>query len=46
MTAQAPYYHEGSRPLQDQFGSRPLADRLEQVAVHTNDRLCGLSEMP
>lgn len=35
-------YHEGSRQLQDQFDSRRLADRLEQVQVHTsftdNDR--------
>lgn len=34
MTIQTSYYHEGSRHLQDQFGSRPLADRLEEVAVH------------
>src|SRR5690242_14426564 len=36
-------YHEGSRQLQDQFDSRRLADRLEQVQVHTsftdNDRV-------
>jgi hypothetical protein len=28
-------YHEGSRRLQDQFDSRRIADRLEQVTVHT-----------
>jgi predicted pyridoxine 5'-phosphate oxidase superfamily flavin-nucleotide-binding protein len=28
-------YHAGSRQLQDQFDSRRLADRLEQVQVHT-----------
>jgi uncharacterized protein len=28
-------YHEGNRELQDQFDSRRLADRLEQVTVHT-----------
>jgi uncharacterized protein len=27
-------YHEGSRELQDQFDTRRLADRLEQVKVH------------
>ena len=27
-------YHEGNRKLQDQFDSRRLADRLEQVVVH------------
>ncbi len=27
-------YHEGSRQLQDQFDSRRIADRLEQVTVH------------
>jgi predicted pyridoxine 5'-phosphate oxidase superfamily flavin-nucleotide-binding protein len=26
-----PFYHEGQRALQAQFGSTPLADRLEQV---------------
>jgi uncharacterized protein len=33
-------YHEGNRELQDRFDSRRLADRLEQVKVHstfTND---------
>jgi hypothetical protein len=29
-----PLYHEGSRKLQDQFDSRRLADRLQQVTVH------------
>jgi hypothetical protein len=28
-------YHPGSRRLQDQFDSRRIADRLEQVTVHT-----------
>jgi predicted pyridoxine 5'-phosphate oxidase superfamily flavin-nucleotide-binding protein len=28
-------YHRGSRQLQDQFDSRRIADRLEQVTVHT-----------
>lgn len=28
-------YHAGSRQLQDQFDSRRIADRLEQVTVHT-----------
>jgi predicted pyridoxine 5'-phosphate oxidase superfamily flavin-nucleotide-binding protein len=27
-------YHAGARRLQDRFGTRRLADRLEQVAVH------------
>jgi predicted pyridoxine 5'-phosphate oxidase superfamily flavin-nucleotide-binding protein len=27
-------YHQGSRELQDQFDTRRLADRLEQVKVH------------
>jgi uncharacterized protein len=29
-------YHEGSRVLQDQFDSRRIADRLEQVTVQTS----------
>lgn len=29
-----PMYHEGSRALQDQFDSRRIADRLEEVTVH------------
>jgi predicted pyridoxine 5'-phosphate oxidase superfamily flavin-nucleotide-binding protein len=29
-------YHHGSRQLQDQFDSLRIADRLEQVTVHTN----------
>lgn len=41
MTAHA-MYHDGSRELQDQFDSRRIADRLEEVTVHTalneNDR--------
>ena len=28
-------YHDGSRELQDHFDSRRIADRLEQVTVHT-----------
>jgi predicted pyridoxine 5'-phosphate oxidase superfamily flavin-nucleotide-binding protein len=28
------FYHEGSRGLQDAFGTRALADRLENVTVH------------
>jgi uncharacterized protein len=27
-------YHAGSRELQDRFGTRPLADRLDDVKVH------------
>ena len=27
-------YHQGSRALQDQFDSRRIANRLEQVTVH------------
>jgi hypothetical protein len=30
-----PMYHEGSRRLQDRFDSRRIADRLEEVTVHT-----------
>ncbi len=29
-----PMYHDGSRQLQDQFDSRRIADRIEQVVVH------------
>jgi predicted pyridoxine 5'-phosphate oxidase superfamily flavin-nucleotide-binding protein len=29
-----PMYHDGMRSLQDQFDSRRIADRLEQVTVH------------
>lgn len=29
------FYHEGNRRLQDRFGSRPLADRLEQRLMRT-----------
>jgi uncharacterized protein len=32
---QSALYHEGSRRLQDRFHSRPIADRLEQVTLHT-----------
>src|SRR5947209_5109663 len=28
-------YHEGSRQLQDRFDRRRIADRLEQVTLHT-----------
>ena len=31
-----PMYHDGSRAMQDRFDSRRIADRLEQVTVHTN----------
>jgi hypothetical protein len=34
MTERA-MYHEGHRRLQDRFDSRRIADRLEQVTVHT-----------
>jgi predicted pyridoxine 5'-phosphate oxidase superfamily flavin-nucleotide-binding protein len=30
-----PMYHDGSRAMQDRFDSRRIADRLEQVTVHT-----------
>lgn len=30
-----PFYHEGSRELQDAFHSRPIADRLEEVTLRT-----------
>jgi predicted pyridoxine 5'-phosphate oxidase superfamily flavin-nucleotide-binding protein len=30
-----PLYHDGTRRLQDRFDSRRIADRLEQVTVHT-----------
>jgi predicted pyridoxine 5'-phosphate oxidase superfamily flavin-nucleotide-binding protein len=29
-----PLYHEGNRQLQEQFDSRRIADRLEQVTLH------------
>jgi uncharacterized protein len=28
-------YHDGNRALQDEFGSRPLADRLEERLTRT-----------
>jgi predicted pyridoxine 5'-phosphate oxidase superfamily flavin-nucleotide-binding protein len=28
-------YHEGNRTLQDQFDSRRIADRLEEITLHT-----------
>ena len=30
-----PLYHEGNRQLQDQFDSRRIADRLEEVTLHS-----------
>jgi uncharacterized protein len=33
--ADIPMYHEGSRELQDRFGSRKLADRLVEVLART-----------
>lgn len=30
-----PFYHDGSRALQDAFHSRPIADRLQKVTLHT-----------
>lgn len=33
--ADDPMYHDGMRQLQDARETRPLADRLEQVTVHT-----------
>ena len=30
-----PMYHDGARAMQDRFDSRRIADRLEQVTVHT-----------
>ncbi|HEX6236071.1 MAG TPA: pyridoxamine 5'-phosphate oxidase family protein [Acidimicrobiales bacterium] len=30
-----PLYHRGARAMQDRFNTRRLADRLEQVTVHT-----------
>jgi len=30
-----PMYHDGSRAIQDRFDSRRIADRLEQVTVHS-----------
>ncbi|MGH2722508.1 MAG: pyridoxamine 5'-phosphate oxidase family protein, partial [Actinomycetota bacterium] len=32
--AKAGFYHEGSRSLQDRFGTRRLADRIDEVHVH------------
>jgi predicted pyridoxine 5'-phosphate oxidase superfamily flavin-nucleotide-binding protein len=32
---QSTLYHEGNRALQDQFGSRALADRLEEKLAHS-----------
>ena len=31
---ETPMYHDGSRQLQDRFGTRPLADRLVEVVAH------------
>ncbi len=33
--AQSTLYHDGNRRLQDEFGSRRIADRLEQVTTRT-----------
>ncbi len=30
-----PMYHDGARALQDRFDSRRIADRLEEITVHT-----------
>lgn len=30
-----PMYHDGAREMQDRFDSRRIADRLEEVTVHT-----------
>ena len=35
QTSHAGFYQDGSRWLQDQFDTRRLADRLEEVQVHT-----------
>ncbi|MEO8456194.1 MAG: pyridoxamine 5'-phosphate oxidase family protein [Chloroflexota bacterium] len=34
MTDDSTIYHEGNRRLQDEFDSRRIADRLEQVTLH------------
>jgi hypothetical protein len=34
-TTDTGFYHEGSRRLQDQFDTRRVADRLDEVQVHT-----------
>lgn len=34
MATEIPLYHEGNRELQDQFDSRRIADRLEEVTLH------------
>jgi hypothetical protein len=39
MTDDSAIYHDGNRRLQDQFDSRRIADRLEQVTLH--DRFNG-----
>jgi uncharacterized protein len=41
-------YHQGNRELQDQFGSRGIADRLEQFArkVFTDDDRTFITSMP
>jgi hypothetical protein len=35
MSPDHPMYHRGHRELQDRFDSRRIADRLEEVTVHT-----------
>jgi hypothetical protein len=34
-TNDAGFYHDGSRRLQDQFDTRRVADRLNEVQVHS-----------
>lgn len=34
MSSSDKFYHQGNRQLQDSFGSRRLADRLEEVTMH------------
>jgi predicted pyridoxine 5'-phosphate oxidase superfamily flavin-nucleotide-binding protein len=33
--SERPMYHDGSRAMQDRFDSRRIADRLEELTVHT-----------
>ena len=45
----APFYHPGSRALQDRFDSRRIADRIEQVTLHdviTPDDAALLTRVP
>ena len=34
-TTDTGFYHDGSRRLQDQFDTRRVADRLDEVQVHS-----------